>query len=326
MEILVGTNSPIKHRVFWKGEPGQADSLPIAKVYDVTNDPAIAPSINPLVSLVTLTSEESPTDMGVYNIYLPISLTNRNREFNIIWEYSVEGTSVSKEHRIFVTTPYVDISQAADELGLGFDYSDPNNRTYAEIVAAERYARKLIENYTGQVFYLYDDVATIYGQGTDILPLTYRLQELHELYANDILLVDNINNINNWGYDPIISASGHGIRVDKTNLLDNTVYVANGLIPPSINSYSNGIFNKDSVYRVAGKFGWNKAPDEVELATIELMRDYFSKDKVWKNKYIKQIQTFDWQFEYDGSVFKGTGNNYADQLLLPYVLNTMVVI
>jgi hypothetical protein len=59
---------------------------------------------------------------------------------------------------------------------------------------------------------------------------------------------------------------------------------------------------------------------------IELMKDFFSKDKEWRNKYIKSIQTFDWQFEYDTSSFTGTGNNYVDQLLLTYVINKMVVI
>jgi hypothetical protein len=56
------------------------------------------------------------------------------------------------------------------------------------------------------------------------------------------------------------------------------------------------------------------------------MKDFFSKDKDWRNKYLKSIQTFDWQFEYDGAIFSGTGNNYADQLLSGYVLSTMVLI
>jgi hypothetical protein len=56
------------------------------------------------------------------------------------------------------------------------------------------------------------------------------------------------------------------------------------------------------------------------------MKDYFSKDKVWRNKYMKSIKTFDWQFEYNSAVYSGTGNLYADQLLAPYVINKMVVI
>jgi hypothetical protein len=325
MEILVGTNSPITHRVFWKGETVDADFLPTVKIYDVTEDPAVTPAINPGTLITTITSEKRETDNGVYVAYLPLELTDRDKQLKVVWEYVVDGSPVTKEHKLFVQTPYTDLTQAAEVLGVGADYSDPNNKTFFDLLEAERYARKLIENYTVQQFYLYDDVAVVYGAGTDILPLPYKLSQLHELHSNDILLVDAINNINNLGYDIVVSESGFGIRINRANMLDNTVYVANGMVPPTINDYA-GVFAKDVTYRVSGKFGWAEVPDEVDLACIELMKDYFSKDKDWKNKYIKNISTFDWKFEYDTSIFAGTGNNYADQLLLPYVLNKMVVI
>jgi hypothetical protein len=241
-------------------------------------------------------------------------------------EYEVEGEPVTKEHKLFVVMPYTDLTQAADALGFGFDQSDPNYRTFADLVAAERYARKLIENYTGQQFHLYDDVNVVYSTGSDILPLPYKMNQLHELYLNDMILVDTINDINNLNMPVSVSDSGFGLRVDRSSALDNVVYYANGMIPPSINDSSRGIFVNGGTYRVAGRYGWEYVPDEVELACIELMRDFFSKDKEWRNKYIKSIQTFDWQFQYDTSAFSGTGNNYADQLLLPYVTNKMVVI
>jgi hypothetical protein len=326
MEILVGTNSPVKHKVYWKGGPHDADSLPVVKVYDVTEDPAITPAINPGILITTLTPTKMETDIGVYEVYPPHSLTDRNKQLKLRWEYSVEGTAIVKEHKLFVVTPYVDITQAGDVLGLGSDPSDPGYRSYFEIAEAEKYARKVIENYTGQTFSLYDDVHIIYGAGADVLPLPFKLSDLHELYENDILLVDNNNNINNWNYDTVISESGFGIRVNRANMLDNTVYVANGMVPPSINYSNNGAFGKDNVYRVAGRYGWDQVPDEVELAAIALMKDYFSKDKVWRDKYLKSISTFDWKFDYDAETFRGTGNVYVDQILLPYVINQMVVI
>jgi hypothetical protein len=326
MEILVGTNSPVKHKVYWKGSPRNADSLPTVKVYDITEDPAVSPPINPGTLVGTLTPTQLETDIGVYEVYPSHALTNRNKQLKLVWEYSVEGTTISKEHKLFVVTPYVDITQAGDVLGLGSDPSDPRYKSYFEIAEAERYARKVIENYTGQAFSLYDDVHTVYGAGADVLPLPFKLADLHELYENDILLLDNINNVNNWNYDTLISESGFGIRVNRANMLDNTVYVANGLVPPSINYSTNGAFGKDSVYRVAGRYGWEQVPDEVELAAIELMKDYFSKDKAWRDKYIKNISTFDWKFEYNAETYRGTGNVYVDQILLPYVINQMVVI
>jgi len=108
-------------------------------------------------------------------------------------------------------------------------------------------------------------------------------------------------------------------------MLDNTVYTANGMVPPSIHD-STGIFKSGVSYKVQGYFGWEKVPDEVEQAAIELMKDFFAKDTVWRNKYVKKISTFDWDFEYTSEAHSGTGNAYADRLLADYVLVTKVEI
>lgn len=325
-EILLNTNSPVKLKVFWRGQPQDADSNPIVKIYDITEDPAITPAILPGQLLQTITSTKVETDQGVYEAYPPLSLTTRNRTLKFLWQYDIGGENITKEHLVFCVTPYCDITQAVDDLGFGVDPSDPNHKTYDEILAAEKYARKIIENYTGQNFYLYDDVQTVYGSGSDVLPLPYKLNTLHELYQNDILLEDTINNVSNWGYDVQISESGFGLRVNRANMLDNTVYTANGMVPPSINYSGGGMFVKDYAYRVQGRYGWDKVPDEVEIACIELMRDYFSRDKMWRNKYVKNVKTFDWNFEYNGDSFVGTGNMYVDKLLDAFVLTQMVVI
>jgi hypothetical protein len=326
MEILVGSNSPITHKVFWQGQLTDADGTVGVKVYDITEDPSVTPAINPGVIQTTLTAVKSEVDAGTYSVYLPYEFTKRQRELRFVWTYAVNMQAASIEHKVYVQTPYTDLSQAVDALGLGSDYSDPNTKSYFELCNAERYARKVIEAYTGQQFYLYDDVQTVYGADSDVLPLPYKIAEIHELYQNDVLLVDKLNNINNWNYDTIISESGFGIRVNRATMLDNTVYIANGMVPPTINDTWGGSFSNGSTYRVQGRFGWEEVPDEVDLACIELMRDYFSKDKVWRNKYMKSIKTFDWQFEYNSGTYSGTGNVFADQLLSTYVINKMVVI
>jgi hypothetical protein len=326
MEVYVGSNPVIKHKIYWHHQIVDADNLPTVKVYDVTRDPAISPAINPNTLLTTLTSVKSEIDPGSYEVYLPQEFTNRNRELKLRWEMIVQGDGIFKEHQVFVVTPYVDLAQAVDMLGVSSDSSDPYYKSYEELMMAERYARKVIENYTGQFFYLYDDLHMVYGDGADSLRLPFKINTLHELYENDILLIDTINEINNWSYDTIISESQFGIRINKANMLDNTVYTANGMVPPSINDTSSGVFRSGSTYRVQGRYGWDAVPDDVEVATIELMKDYFSKDKLWRNKYIHSVQSFDWHFEYNTGAFIGTGNLYVDQLLLPYVLTQMVVI
>jgi hypothetical protein len=325
-EVLLNTNSPVRLKIYWKGQPSDADSNPIVKIYDVTEDPAISPNISPTSLLQTITSTRVETDEGVYEAYPPLSLTTRNRTLKFLWQYDIDGESITKEEKVFCVTPYTDITQAQYYLGFGSDPSDPNYKTYDEILAAEKYARSIIEDYTGQKFYTYDDSYTVYGSGADLLPLPYRINSLHELYQNDILLEDTINSVSNWTFDVMIAESGYALRVNRADVLDNTVYTANGLVPPSINDRGYGAFIKNYSYRVQGKFGWESVPDEVEQACLQLMGHYFDKDRYWKDQYLKSVQTFDWKFEYTSDISRGTGCAYADKLLSSYVLNQMVVI
>jgi hypothetical protein len=324
-EILINTQSPVTHQVFWNGEVMALDSLPVVKIYDVTVDPAINPLINPTTPLQTLNTYADENNPGTYSVNIPYEYTSRNRTLRLEWYYTVDLTSIVRSQEVFVVTPYVDFGNACGCLGISTDSSDPNYKSYRDLIRAEKYARKIIEDYTGQKFYLYDDVDVVYGYGSNVLPITDKIYDLHELYEGGTLIFDKFNDINSWNYPIDISETGYGIKVNLSDALDNTVYVANGMVPPSIHdSYS--IFKTGVEYKVQGRFGWEKVPDNVELAAIELMKDYFSKDIVWRNKYIKNISTFDWDFEYSGNVYTGTGNAYADALLADYVLTTKVAI
>lgn len=320
-EILKNTNAPIYHQVFWKGGVVDADVLPTVKVYDITEDPEEeVPTVSQLVA--TLTSEKDETNIGSYAVYLPLQLTNSAATYRLLWEYTVETSVVSYRHDVFITVPYADLYQASTALGISTDPSDPSYKSFADLAEAERYARRRIEEYTGQRFYIYGDVYRVLGSDSDTLPLPDKIDTIDRLYMNDILLVDNLTTpvTDNWNYDLQISETNFGIRINRANMLDNTVYTANGMIPPTIHD-SDGIFRNNVMYEVHGKFGWRKIPQEVELACIELMKDYFAKDNTWKNQYVKNIQTFDWQFEYNSEAFTGTGNAYADRLLADFVVS-----
>ena len=324
-EIYKDQTSPIKTKIFWGGELVDADDDVIAVVYDITEDNTISPTVNPNVPVGTFTATKLETDMGTYQVVLPLSLCRRNRKFKVEWRYEVDGNQASHIYFTDVVTPYANISDIIDDLNFGTDTSDPNYKSYHELQMAEKYARKLIEIYTNQVFHLYDDRQIVYGSGADILPMPFKMNQIHELYENDVLLVDNINNISNWTYAPMISESGFGIRVNRQQLNDGMVYVSNGLVPPTINDLgSSGAFKKDYRYSVQGRFGWSSVPDNVEEACIILIKQFFDQDRAWKDKYVKNISTFDWKFEFMEDAHRGTGNLYADQLLSPYVLNGMV--
>lgn len=323
MELYVGSTNPVRHKIFWRGEPTDADALPTVAVYDVSQDPLS--NNNPATIIYNLTAVKLETEIGVYQVELPVNATYKSRDLKLVWSYTVGGQNQTRDHKLYVVQPYVDLAQAYGELDFGNDPSDPNYKTYNQIVDAERYARKVIEGYTGQKFFLYNEVYNLYGSDSDTLALPAKINTLHSLYENDVLLVDNVNNVDNWNYQLDITESGFGLRVNRAAMVDNTVYTANGMVPPSIHD-SSGIFGLGYRYKVYAQFGYADVPDEVDSATIELMQDYFSKDNLWRKKYVNKISTFDWDFEYGSGATSGTGNLYADQLLSDYVLSKVLLI
>ena len=324
-EIYKDQTSPLKTKIFWGGEIVDADGTVTATIYDITEDSTVNPTVNPNEPILELEATKLETDAGTYQIVIPLEYCRRNRKFKVVWSYQVDGSEGSHTYYTDVVTPYANLADVWEDLNFGTDQSDPNYKTYHEVQMAEKYARKLIETYTAQFFYTYDDRQIVYGSASDILPLPFKINAIHELYENDVLLVDNINGLNNWLYNPIISESGFGIRVSKQDLMDNMVYVTNGVIPPTINdSQYSGAFKKDYRYSVQGRFGWSSVPDNVEEACIILIAQFFEKDSAWRNKYIKSVSAFDWKFEYMEDAHRGTGNLYADQLLQPYVVTGMM--
>ena len=326
-EIYKNSNSPITTKIFFGGEIVDADGIVLVQLYDITSPSSSTDPYNPGTPTGTLLqTTKVETDNGTYKVNIPFDLTTVDRKFRVHWIYQYQGQPLMHYTFLDVVTPYCSIIEAIEDLNIGSDPSDPNHKSYHEMIMAEKYARKLIEDYTGQTFSLYGDSQTLYGSGSDILPTPYKIHTLEKLYANDILLLDNVNNIDNLGYTIQVSESGFGIRVNRNSILDNTVYVANGMVPPSIVVSSQGFFNNNTSYRVEGKFGWNRVPDEVEQACIQLIGHFFDKDRHWKDQYVKSIQTFDWKIDYNSDIHSGTGCAYADKLLSAYVLNQMVVI
>ena len=324
-EIYKGRSTAIKAKLYYRGEPVITDSDVIVKVYDITQDPLILPSINPNSIIYNTIAEQEETDFGVYSFYFPVAFVGRDRKFKIEWTYEYNNEISTHITYVDVVTPYISIEEAIEDLGLGSDSNDPNNKTYHELRMAEKYARKQVEYYTGQKFNLFDDTMTIMGNDSDTLPLTRKINNLHTLHVNDSLLIDNLNNVNNLGFVVEPTTSGFGIKINQSSLLDNDTYIANGMVPPTIYDSNPNIFKRGKHYDVYARFGWDDVPDEVEQATIEIMRSYFSKDRAWRDRYVNKISTTDWDFEFASDAFTGTGSSYADKLLLDYVVTQMVV-
>jgi hypothetical protein len=326
-EIYVNTNAPIKTRISWRGEVLDNSNPVVVVVYDITEDDTVIPAISPTEHVGIFTAEPEESNPGTHALYLPLSLTDKMKKLKLVWQFTIDGIDTE-----YLTTycdivkPYVSLSEAIEDLGLGAEASDPNFKTYHELRMAEKYARKMVENYTGQKFYLFHDTITVMGSDSDTLSLTSKIHDLHSLKQNDQILVDNLNDVNYLGYEIKTTTSGFGIRINQESLLDRDVYVANGMVPPSIHDSSPNIFRRGKYYDVHAVFGWEYVPDEVEQAAIEIMRTYFAKDRLWRDRYVNKISTTDWDFEYSSDAFTGTGSAYADKLLEDYVVTQMVIV
>jgi hypothetical protein len=129
-EILTRSQSPVTHQVFWNGDVAVPSAPPTVKLYDVTLDPAILPLVNPTHLLTTLTSVADENNLGSYLVNVPYQYTDRNRTLRLRWEYTVDGTQVTKDDEVFVVTSYIDFNhiyrkdnKRADELSnIALDY------------------------------------------------------------------------------------------------------------------------------------------------------------------------------------------------------------
>jgi len=327
-EVYVNSTTPIKIKTFYGGEVVDIAGSVLVDIYDITLDPLVSPALNPDVPIAqNLVAQKLETDPGSYCINIPYSISVRPRTLKLHWKYNINSSSHAQFTTVNVITPYCNLNEAIENLNISTDSSDPNYKSYHELTMAEKHARRLVDDFTGQEFFLFDNTLIVYGDGSDVLTLPTKIDTIYQIYANDVLLVDKIENKNNWGVTPVISETGFAIRIDRAALVDNTVYVANGMIPPSISDVNLGdVFQKNVRYKIVAKFGWRVVPDEIQQATIQLMGHYFAKDRIWADKYLKSISTFDWDFEYLSEAYKGTGSAYADKLLTEYRLSSMLLI
>ena len=325
-EVYKNSNDIVRTKVFWRNELVDPGSNVVVVIYDITNDPKVSPPINPNTPVAIITAAEDDIDPGSYHISMPFNLTTRNRKFKLTWQVTMSGQTEFLTTYCDVVTPYASIAEVVEDLGLGSDPSDPLYKDYHELKMAEKYARKQVEYYTGQKFYLYDEVFTVMGNDSDILPLPSKIYQLHTLHQNDQLWINNLTNVNYLGYVIEPTTSGFGIKINQATLLDSSTYIANGLVPPSIHDGTPNIFRRGNHYDVSARFGWSSVPDDVEQATIEIMRSYFAKDRAWRDRYVKKISTTDWDFEFQADAFSGTGSAYADKLLADYIVTQMLVV
>lgn len=307
-EIYSGTNGPINFKTYYNGVAVDPSSTPVVTIFyeDATTG-------------TTLTPNNVDVDEGSWFVFVPIAATTQYEYFKIKIEYTINGTNFVDYKNYIVTRPYATVSEIVEASGFGTDVSDKNYKSYDELMAAERYARYKINAYTGQKFEYVSKKVDVIGDGTDVLLMPERIEIISKMWENDVLIYDSSANSNQYSFD--ISRTNYAVRLLKDPGLD--VFES---YPYQEDMPEPAFFTKGFRYTVEGMFGWKLVPSEVYDSAIRLANDFFYQDSTWKEKYVKRMQTGDWNVEISPQAFTGTGNSMVDRILEPYIANRMVVI
>ena len=307
-EIHAGTNGPINFKTYYNG---------------IAKDPDVGPTVTIFYEDATtgtvLTANNTDVDAGSYFTYVPISATTTYKYFYLKIDYTISGTVFSDRKHYLVTRPYATVADIVDYSGYGVDTVDTNYKTYDEIMSAERYARFKINAFTGQKFDYVQKTISVLGDGVDVLLLPERIESISKVYENDVLVYDSTSANNQVTLK--VTDTNYAIAIDKGAGLE--VFES---YPYQADRPNAGYFNNGSKYSVEGMFGYKNVPIEIYDCTIRLANDFFHQDTVWKEKYVKSMQTGDWSVDISPAAYTGTGNSAVDRMLEPFVANRMVVI
>ena len=309
MELYTGRTQRIYLDIYVDDELVNTEVLPSVNIYDNTTD----------VLIVSGAAKMEIDDEGHYSYEIRDDYLQVDREIKAVWTYSYQGNQMTSVDTYSVVTPYITVSNAYTRLGFGREEGDENYVHYHDVQQAEKFARFMIENYTGMNFGKREASLTAYGQDADVLFLGERIISLSSLKENGKTVIDIFGNINNFGYPVEVTETGFSIRIVSTD--DINEGGQKDIVYPMIGSFYNGYR-----YEVRGIFGWRSVPEKVQSAALMLMKDYFGKDNIWRARYVNSISFGDTDMQFSKLAFRGTGNFYVDKLLDEFKTTNMAVI
>lgn len=309
MELYTGRTQRIYLDIYVNDELVNTEVLPTVNVYDNTTD----------ILIVSGAAKAEIDNEGHYSYEIRDDYLQVDREIKAVWTYSYQGNAMTSVDTYSVVTPYITIANAYTRLGFGREEGDENYVHYHDVQQAEKFARFMIENYTGVNFGKRETSLTSYGQDADVLFLGEKIISLSSLKENGKTVIDIFANINDFGYPVQITDTGFSIRIVSTD--DINEGGKKDIVYPMIGSFYNGYR-----YEVRGIFGWRAVPEKIQTAALMLMKDYFGKDNIWRARYVNSISFGDTDMQFSKLAFRGTGNFYVDKLLDEYKSTNMAVI
>lgn len=252
-----------------------------------------------------------------WRAYIPLSATTAEGQFTILWSAVVGSEAVSRTDYYDIVTPYATPEQIVDRYGWSLDPTSSKYRSRAELEAAERVARYVIDTFTQVAFGGSTRTVTLYGTNTDVLSVGERISAVTQLAENGTIVWKSDGSVTDFGYDIEPTETFQAVRIVSTS--DIAEY-ENRLIDPG------GKFKEGYRYDITGTFGFSYVPAPVNESALILINDYMSKDAAWRARYMTTVGVRDWTFEFGSGAFSGTGNLVVDQMLAPWLAPWIAVI
>ena len=309
MELYTGRTQRVYLDIYVDDELVNVNTLPTVYVYDNTTD----------LLMVSGQARLESDDEGHYSFEIRDDYLTVDRDIKVVWAYVYNGNSMTSVDTYSVVTPYLSISDIYTKLHFGREQGDANYTPYHEVQQAEKFARFMIENYTGVNFGRHERSITCYGQDADVLFLGEKIISINTIKENGKTVIDLLNNTNNFGYPIEVTETGFSIRIVSDE--DINEGGRKDIVYPMMGSFYNGYR-----YEISGVFGWKSVPEKVQTAALMLIKDYFSKDHIWRTRYVNNVSFGDTDMEFSKLAFRGTGNFYVDKLLDEFKSTNMAVI
>lgn len=291
----------------------EGDSLTISYVAPTGTDSVVFNVYDLDLEEYILSDEADLVSGTTFNIVLDQEVSQYDRKLKI--ELQIIDASSYTEDEIYasVIRPYATTAELAEHAGLTIVNSSPGfgEITAAELIKLERKARLYINSKIRDDFtFRYKTIGTL-GQGSDVLVLNQRIESFDKITKDDEVVYDTTS-------DPEINLLDFPLAVTNGKTSLKVVWEGENIIEWSDTSVINsaGFFERNSLYLVRGEYGWKYIPNDINLATLELVNDMLCSDFNYKNRGVKSIKNDAYTVEFLPG--NGIGSVLVESLIAQY--------
>lgn len=270
-------------------------------------------------SLVSGPTNATRSSAGVYTITYGqaasgIYILNAAGRYRADFTYTVSGTSYTQSQYFNVYTPYIDIDTFFE------DHPDLEEDNYEKFEKMEKKVRNIINTFCGQSFEYYPNkYLEVMGTGKNSLHLPNPITTLRKVTA------DPGTNDETVLHDYEDATMNHIEKIKEPHSFGSSYYLQ---FRKSVLDSVNVLllvnrFDRQSVYRVEGDFGWRFVPNNIEQAADLLLEDMMNDDSIYRRHGIHTADMDVLRIQTGQNFYESTGNIDADILLMDYTLFVM---